>query len=341
MKTKEKLKVIFEEHVKLVEPVIEELLLDSVDPRHKEAILLQIASGGKRLRPVLAMITCQLMGGKIEDVIYPAAGLEIIHNYTLIVDDIIDHSEFRRNRPTVWKKYGTSIADLFGVYYVSAAFQSLTKTKNSVKLLEILTKTLKRITDGQILDVFYEKSGRKEELYVVENRFSKVTTDEYVDMIGGKTASLFSSCCVVGGVCADILEIDSKHLNDFGLNFGLAFQIKDDLLDVFGDEKTFGKEVGKDIKEKKVSNIVILLALEELKGSDKREIEDILNMEIIGKKEVERTTVLIEKSRARARAEKMGEEFIEKSKEALKNLPQNKWNELLSDLANYIIKREV
>lgn len=340
MKTKEKLEQIFSKHIALVEPVINELLLDSVDPRHREAVLYQMSGGGKRLRPVLTMVACQLMGGKVEDVIYPAAGLEIMHNYTLIVDDIIDHSEFRRNNPTAWKKLGTSIADLFGTYYVSAAFQSLSKTKNSAKLLEIFPKTLKRITDGQILDVFYEKSGREKDPYVVENRFIKVTSDNYLEMISGKTASLFSSCCVVGGICADTTEVESNHLDDFGLNFGLAFQIQDDILDTFGDEKKIGKEVGKDIKERKISNIVNLLTLEQLKDEDKKEFENIFEKEVVSNEDVSKAIELINKTNAKDDAKKMAWEFVNKAKENLRKLPQNQWNVVLSDLADYIVARD-
>lgn len=339
MSTKENLKKIFGEHVCLVEPVIEELLLDSVDPRHKEAVLYQMA-GGKRLRPVLTMIVCQMMGGEVEDVLYPAAGLEIMHNYTLIVDDRMDHSELRHNQPTVWKKFGPAISECIAVYYACAIFQGANRGKFGRELTDLFARVLKKIDDGQVLDVLFERSGRQDEPYVLEKRFKEVRKDNYFEMIGGKTASLYSGCCGVGGVCAEATDSDIKNLKNFGLNLGLAFQIKDDLLDVFGDEKKFGKEVGKDIKEKKVSNIVILLSLEKLKGTDKKEIEDILNRDVIGKQEVGRATELIRKTDAREEAENMGLEFIKKAKESLKNLPQNRWNSVLSDLVDYIVARD-
>lgn len=341
MKTKEKLEQIFSKHIALVEPVIDELIVDSVEERHVEAVRHQIATGGKRIRPFLMMLSCQLFGGTIDDVIRPAAGVEIMHNYTLIVDDIIDHSHFRRGMPTVWKKYGTSIAECFGLYYSAAAFQGFSQSKEARVLLEVFAKALKKVTDGEILDILFEKAGRDEDSYVVKNRFKDVALEDYIEMIGGKTASLFKACCEAGGVCGGASEKQIESLIKFGYDFGIAFQIRDDILDIFGDEEKFGKEIGKDIKESKLSNIVIMLSFEELKGKDKDSLESILSKDDIGKKEVDEAIGLIDKTSARKKAQKLAEDYIDKAKKNLPNLPQSSWNETLSDLADYIVAREV
>jgi len=340
MVLKENLKGIFEEFSKLLDPVIRELLISSDDSRRHEAIKYQMTTDGKKVRPVFAMLICHLMGGKVKDILYPATGAEILHNYTLIIDDVIDHSYFRRNLPTVWKKYGISMADLFAMYYAASIFQALSSNKHGLKLVEIFAKTLKEVTDGQILDVLYEKSGRDNEPYVVENRYSIVTLQDYIEMIGKKTASLFCSCAEVGGVCAGANDHNLSSLKKFGFDFGLAFQIRDDILDIFGDEKTFGKEIGKDIKERKVSNIVIMITLEELQKADKIKLEKIFQKSEIVDADVTEAIMLINKTKAREMAQKMAEEFMYKAKATLKSLPQNKWNNTLADLSDYIIQRE-
>ena len=127
--------------IKLVNPAIEEVLSLDVDGRNKKVVDYQIWAGGKRLRPALALITCQMLGGKVKEVIYPAAGLEILHNYTLIIDDIIDNSQKRRGKPTSWLKFGKSVSQCIGVDYSAAIFQSAKNSKNPTKVSDIFSTT--------------------------------------------------------------------------------------------------------------------------------------------------------------------------------------------------------
>lgn len=325
---------------RLIDPVIGAVLVSSVDRKFYRVVKHHILAGGKRLRPALAVICCRLLGGKTKDVLWPAVGLEVLHNYTLIVDDIIDKSPLRRGKLTVWKKFGKSMAECASMYYAPAIFQSAVRSKNPVRVAELFAKTLKTVVNGEILDILFEQSGRIDEPYIVKNRCKKVAERDYFAMVGKKTASLFKTCCEVGGICGKAKEKQLNALKKYGYNLGMAFQIQDDILDIFGQTKKFGKKVGHDITERKCGNIVVLLALKELKGMDKKRLLSILRKEKIGDAEVKRAVKLIKKTNSRKLATILGQKFAKASKNNLAKLPQNKNNKLLADIADLAIARE-
>jgi len=339
-KNKKELDLFLKETATMVNPVIRELLESYIDKKFYELIDYQATTGGKKFRPALTIISSKLLGGKIKDVLYPASGLEILHNSTLIVDDIIDHSELRRNKPTVWFKFGQSIAECMGVDYLAAAFEGANHSKKPALVSEIFAETLKTVVNGEILDILFEQQGRQKEPYIVKNRYHKVTKQKYYEMIGKKTASLAQSCCEVGGICAGASKKQLKALKDYGFNVGMAFQIIDDVLDVFGNEKKFGKKIGKDIEERKLGNIVILFALAELSKLDKERILKIIRKKEIKNKDIKEAIKLIKKTRAYEKAYDLAREFTAKAKKQLKLLPKNKWNKALEALADFVIQRE-
>jgi len=339
-KNKKELDLFLKETAAMVNPVIQELLESYVDKKFHKLINYQTFAGGKRFRPALTIISSKLLGGKIKHVLYPAAGLEILHNCTLIVDDIIDHSHLRRNKPTVWFKFGQSVAECMGVDYLAAAFEGASHSKKPAMFSEVFAQTLKTVINGEILDILFEQQGRQEESYIVKNRYHKITKQKYYEMIGKKTASLAQSCCEVGAICAKASSKQLKALKDYGFNLGMAFQIRDDVLDIFGSEKKFGKKIGKDIEERKLGNIVILSALSELSKSDKEKLLKIIRKKEIKNKDIKQAIKLIKKTRAGEKACNLAEEFSAKAKEQLNLLPQNKWNKSLEALADFVIQRE-
>ncbi len=326
---------------KPIDSAIIKILFSSSFKNHHDIIKYQIKIGGKRLRPILTILSCRMMGGEIKDALYPAAALEILHNYTLIVDDIIDHGEIRRKSPTLWKKYGESSANLVSMNYAASIFDLPDNVRNKEKIIKILAKTLKAITDGQILDVLFEQNGRENDAYLVENRYSNVSIRDYYKMINSKTASLFSACMEVGGICANANQDRIRELRKFGYNLGMAFQIQDDILDMFGDEKKFGKKIGKDIEKRKLGNIVILLAMDEFSLKNKKQFLDILRKKRISNKDIREGIGLIKKTNAQNRAYKLEMSYIKKAKQGLASLPKNKWNNILEELTDYLVKRKV
>lgn len=337
---KENIKIILGKITEAIEPVIEEILNLDADKKYKDIIDYQNLVGGKRLRPVLAILSCLALGGKIKDVLYPAAGLEILHNYTLIVDDIIDKGALRRGKPTVWKKFGKSIAQCVAIDYSAAVFQAANRSKAPEKISEIFAKTEKTIAEGEILDILFEQKGREKEQYINKNRYKDVDINDYFEMISKKTAVLFGASCETGGVCANANQKQIIALKDYGFNLGLVFQIGDDILDILGDENKFGKKIGKDIEERKGGNIVIYFASQEFSQKEKKEFWQILRKDKISKKDINKATRLIKNTKAKEKAISYGEKFMNKAKENLKLLPQNKYNLLLKEIADSLIKRE-
>lgn len=334
------LKEVFEIVSKRVEPVIKEILKLHIDKKFHKLLNYQISTGGKRLRPTLAIISSRLLNGKLEDVLYPAAGLEILHNCTLIIDDIIDHSNMRRGEPTVWYKFGKSIAECVGIHYSASVFEGANRSEKPEEISEIFIKTMKTVIEGEILDILFEQSGREDEPYVKRNRFLQITNRDYFEMVKKKTASLFQASCEIGGICSSARKEQIDLLRNYGFNLGIAFQIQDDILDIFGQEKKFGKKIGKDIEERKLGNIIVNLALKELSNSDKKEFLKILRKKELNNKDIRFAISLINKTNAYQKALYIAKEFIQKAKENLKRLPQNKWNKLLNTLADFVIYRQ-
>ncbi len=334
-------KFILEDISKIVEPAIYKILLSSVHKKFHNIVKYQIEAGGKRLRPALALLTCRMMGGRIKNCLYPAAALEILHNYTLILDDIIDHGKLRRGKPTVWKKFGRSAAENISMAYAASIFDLPKYQKSRMEIDKILAKTLKAVTNGQIFDVLFEQGGRGEESYVVKNRYSRVNQRDYFLMVNQKTASLISACLEIGGVCAGAKEKEIKILRSSGRNIGAAFQIQDDILEIFGEEKKFGKKIGKDIMERKLGNIVILLAADEVNSKDKSKFIKILRKKRIEGGDLKEAIKLINKTNAQKRAKKLEMNYINKAKKHLALLPQNQWNKILNELVDFLAARKV
>ena len=337
---KEDVNLILKRYSKMAEPVMKKLLVLNVDRRFQKLVKYQIETGGKRLRSALAIISCQLFGGKIKDVLLPAAGLETLHNYTLIVDDIIDNSILRRGKPTTWFKFGSSIAQCIAMDYGATVFQIANLSRKPEQLSDLFAKALKAIVDGEILDILFEQEGREKEPYIVKNRYSKISENDYFRMVDRKTAFFTQSCCEVGGIITGSKKEEILALRNYGFNLGVAFQIQDDILDIFGEEQRFGKEIGKDIMERKGGNIVILLALKELNAKGKKKLLGILRKKQINQRDIKTATSLIRKTNSRQKAVLLGQNFIKKAKKALRKLPQNKWNKLLTALADFVIGRE-
>lgn len=337
---REKLDLILNKFTEAIEPVVKEALASNVGKKFRPVIEYQVSTGGKGLRPTLAAISCLMLGGRLKDVLHPAAGLEILHNYTLIIDDIIDHSRIRRGKLTTWSKYGKSIAQCIGIDYGATIFQTTNKTNKRSLLSDVFIPTIKSIVEGEILDILFERFGRENEPYVVKNRYKKINEKDYFEMISKKTASLFKTSCQTGAICAGAKKKETEAIGRYGFNLGMVFQITDDILDIFGKEKEFKKKIGKDIEERKEGNIVILLALKEMKPAARNKFLGIMRKDKIIKRDIKLAVGLIETTSSREKAYRIGKRFTEAAKKALKDLPHNRWNVFLDQLADYTLSRK-
>lgn len=340
LKNKRDPHLVFKEIAKIIDPKIKEVLGSFVDKKTRKLVNYQIEVGGKRIRPSLAILSCLACGGKINDVLYPAAGLEILHNYTLIVDDIIDKSDVRRRKPTTWRKFGKSIAECVGIDYSVAVFQTASRSRDPLKISEIFAEAMKTITDGEILDILFEQSGREDEPYIIENRYFDITDKDYFKMVDKKTAALLQACCDVGGICAQAKNKEMDALRNYGFNLGIAFQIRDDILDIFGEEEKFGKKIGNDIRERKLGNIVISRSLKEFSYKERKKVLSVFRQKEIKNRDIKEVIKAVEKTNVKEDAFKTGEKYIKKAKENLKLLPQNRWSDILGETADFVMERE-
>ncbi len=202
--------------------------------------------GGKRIRPILCLMACNLFSDDINKAIKPAVGLETFHNFTLLHDDIMDKADVRRNQPTVHKKWNENTAILSGDAMMIAAydyFLDLSPELLSLSL-KVFNQTALEVCEGQQYDMDFEN-----QLFVDE--------DSYIEMIRLKTAVLLAAALKIGAIIGGANEKNSHFIYQFGINMGLAFQLQDDYLDTFVDEETFGKRIGGDISENKKTFLLI------------------------------------------------------------------------------------
>lgn len=223
----------FEEICRTIEEALARLTFDQPPRSLFDPITYTLSLGGKRIRPALALMACDLFGGKNEDVLQPALGLEVFHNFTLLHDDLMDEADRRRDKPTVHKLWNPNVAILSGDAMLICAYQLVAKA-NDKAILELFSRTALEICAGQQYDMEFESH-------------SDVTEEEYLEMIRLKTAVLLACALKVGAMIGGASTADADALYDYGIHIGLAFQLQDDLLDVYGDPKTFGKNIGGDI----------------------------------------------------------------------------------------------
>lgn len=201
-----------------------------------EPVRYVLSLGGKRIRPVLLLMAYELYRSDTDRVLSSALGLETYHNYTLLHDDVMDRADVRRGRPTVHKVWNENAAILSGDSMLVLAYQLMAKAEpqHLKAVLDLFTETALEIGEGQQMDLEFE------------NR-DDVREEEYIEMIRLKTSVLLACALKLGAIQADAPETDAENLYRFGEQLGLAFQLQDDLLDVYGDFKTFGKKIGGDI----------------------------------------------------------------------------------------------
>ena len=226
-------------------------LLTSLEPKNLyEPVGYALSMGGKRLRPVMVLLSYNLFNDSVEGVIPAAIAIEVFHNFTLLHDDMMDQAEMRRNSLTVYKKYNENIAILSGDAMSIMAYNYLLKcnTSNQGSMIRLFSETALEVCEGQQYDMDFESR-------------MDVSIPEYLNMIRLKTAVLLASSLKMGALAANASEKMTAQLYDFGLNLGIAFQLQDDLLDVFAIQEKFGKKIGGDIASNK-KTFLLLKALE-------------------------------------------------------------------------------
>ncbi|XRO77822.1 polyprenyl synthetase family protein [Methanocaldococcus sp. 10A] len=281
-------------------------------------------AGGKRIRPYLVVVTYKLKKDDIEEILPAAVSVELIHNYTLIHDDIMDNDDERRGKPTVHVVYGEPMAILAGDLLYAKAFEAVSRIKDAKKaheVLKILSKACVEVCEGQAMDMEFE------------NYYP--TMEEYLEMIRKKTGALLEASVEIGAVMADCNEEEKKALKEYAKRIGLTFQIQDDILDLIGDKKKLGKPVGSDIIEGK-KTIIIIHALKTLDEEKKKRLLEILGNKDIGNEEIKEAIEILKPSIEYAK--ELMKQKTEEAKNYLKIFDKDR-RKVLEDLADFIMNR--
>ena len=230
-------------------------------------ITYTLQQSGKRIRPVALLLAYNLFDENIDKALYPAVAMEVYHNYTLIHDDVMDRADIRRGKPTVWTKWGENPAILSGDTMQVLAYEFIARVADDKlrETLSLFTNMAKEIGEGQQYDMEFETRN-------------DVTEAEYINMIRLKTSVLIANCMKIGALIAGASKEDADNLYAYGETVGLAFQLQDDLLDVYGDPKIFGKKIGGDICCNK-KTFLLIKALETATPEQRKQMEELMAQE--------------------------------------------------------------
>ncbi len=287
-----------------------------------------LVAGGKRIRPVITLLACEAVGGDANNALHAGAGIEILHNFTLVHDDIMDHAETRRGRLTVHKKWDENIAILSGDALLAFAYRALLRTKSTriQEISKIFTEGVVTICEGQALDKEFETRHR-------------VHVNEYLMMIEKKTGKLVSVAAQLGALIGNAAPSDLEALRRYGEYIGRAFQIQDDLLDIIADEKEFGKTIGSDLVEGK-KTFLLLEALRRSKGDQKKTLQHIFKNGGVPRKQISAFRLIFEKTGAIDSAKKRIENDISEAKNQLSTLPASTARETLRWMTDKLLNRK-
>lgn len=284
--------------------------------------------GGKRMRPILTLLGAEMFGLKKEDVIKSAMAVEVFHNFSLIHDDIMDEAPLRRNHPTVHTKWNLNNAILSGdVLFVKAYELLADQEKGDLRrTLQLFNQTAIEVCEGQQMDMDFESR-------------SDVTIEDYTEMIRLKTSVLLGCALELGAIAANASKEDCKNIYDFGLNVGIAFQIQDDILDLYADPEKFGKQVGGDV----ISNKKTMLYLEaqnhatEEQSETMKQLYNWTNLE----EKVTKTRILFDQIGAKEMCERSMDFFYTKAKEAISKISvSDERKQVLMQLGDYLLIRQ-
>jgi len=286
-----------------------------------------VRAGGKRIRPMLLVLACRAVGGDVELSWDAAASIELLHNFTLVHDDIMDRDDTRRGCATVHTKWNPSVAILAGDGLFVLAYRALLRTESPhiKKIAEIFTDGTMAICEGQALDLAFETGG-------------KVDLPAYLDMIERKTAKLLQMSCTIGALVGNGHAADVEALGQFGLNLGLAFQIQDDLLDVVADEGTLGKTHGSDLRQGK-QTFLLVHALAHASADTRNRLLGLLSQSVWDSTRVHEFRDVLEKVGSLRAARTAVDTYLLSARNQLANLTLHDSTNHLLDLVDYVSHR--
>lgn len=324
-----------EERARMVEREIDRWVSRGLEPEIlARATRHLLEAGGKRLRPCLALTACEAVRGKAEDALEAAAALELLHNFTLIHDDIMDQDEFRRNVKTVHILWGVPVAVIAGDALFAKVFEALAANAKRlglegarvIELFDTVSKASFEICQGQVLDMLFE--GRAD-----------VGEAEYMRMVSGKTGALLEASMKVGALLGKGEPEQVRALAEYGRLIGLAFQMRDDVLGVAGEQEKFGKPIGSDVREGK-QTLIVVRALATAPQEDKSTLLCALGKQDASEAKLKTAIDVLKRAGAIDYVAERARGLVAQAKSKLKVLQESRAREVLFELADFAIKRE-
>nr|WP_295796207.1 polyprenyl synthetase family protein [Mucilaginibacter sp.] len=314
----------------IISDAVKELNFPGYPAQLYEPLTYILSLGGKRMRPALLLMACDLFGGDVDAAIKPALAIEVFHNFTLMHDDIMDNAPLRRGHTTVHERWNKNAAILSGDVMLVEGYKLMMQVEDRLlrPILDIFNKTAVGVCEGQQLDMEFEE-------------LDHVNIDEYLNMIRLKTAVVLGGALKIGALIGGADVKDAELLSGFGENIGLAFQLQDDILDVYGDPEKFGKQVGGDI----ISNKKTYLQIKALELANKQQAAELDSWTALKQfdavEKVEAVTAIYNALNIRQYAEDVMQQYADKAFEALDaiNLPEEH-KQYLRNFADGLLVRE-
>lgn len=318
----------YESYRSLVDRYLLDAVQDSKPRSLYQPLKYVLAGGGKRIRPILVLLACEAVGGKRDDALHAGAGIEILHNFTLVHDDIMDNADSRRGRATVHTKWDENVAILVGDELLALSYRILLRTESPrIKdIASVFTEGVVEVCEGQAYDKEFESRSR-------------VGVDEYLLMIRKKTGKMVAVATEIGALIGNGAQAEVAGLRSYGELVGRAFQVQDDLLDVVADEKKFGKAIGGDLKEGK-KTFLFLEALRRANATDRRKLLALSKNGRVGKSAVREFKRILESSGAIDAAQKHIREDIGAAKRHLEGLRASPAREMLFWFTDMLLHRQ-
>ena len=314
----------------IIEKELKEIRYPETPEELYQPVKYILSNGGKRIRPVLVLASCNIFSEDISPAVKPALGCEIFHNFTLMHDDIMDQSPVRRNMPTVHTKWNENTAILSGDAAMILAYKYIMQSPPETlpAVFEVFNTTALQVCEGQQLDMNFETRRN-------------VTIEEYLEMIALKTSVLLAACLKIGAITGRAGEEEAELFYGFGKNMGIAFQLQDDLLDVYSDESKFGKKTGNDIVTNKKTWLLIK-SLELMDGNGHQQLFTLLeNNKTAPEEKIKHVTAIYDSLDIKTLATEEITGYFRKAMQFLDkvNIPPER-KEILAGFAEKIIKRE-
>jgi octaprenyl-diphosphate synthase len=314
-----------EDDLKRIEGEIEKNLSSSV-PLVAHISRYIIRSGGKRLRPLLMVLAARLAGYQGENDYPLSIVFEYLHAATLLHDDVVDSAELRRNRPAANTIWGNPAAVLVGDFLLATSF-ALAVSSGHLKILSVLSETTTRMAEGEILQL-------------INSHNLEISERDYIEVITRKTAILIAAACQIGAIFGGADDEREKAIRSFGLNLGISFQLRDDVLDYAGSEEEVGKPIGQDLGERKIT-LPLIYTLAASSAGDRQRLVGLITADEITRATFIEVTSLIEHYRGIEYTSRLAERHITIAKEALRSFPPSATWEILGAMADYVVTRRV